>query len=142
MNPRDRNFGRTWRAEQGAQLVEMALVLLLLLTILAGVLDFGRVFYSYIAIKNASREGARYGSRFPYDGAGIRDTTIQEAAASGINIDSGAITINGLNGAGGSPIAVTVSHAVNTVMGGIIGLDTISMTTDTEMIIFGIDDPG
>jgi Flp pilus assembly protein TadG len=118
----------------------MALVLLLLLTILAGVVDFGRAFYSYIAVKNASREGARYGSRFPYDGAGIRDTTIQEAAASGVNINSAAITINGLNGTGGSPIAVTVDHAVDTVMGGIIGLNTISMTTGTEMIIFGVND--
>jgi hypothetical protein len=39
--------------------VELALVMPLLLWFALGILDFGRVFYTYIGITNAAREGAR-----------------------------------------------------------------------------------
>jgi len=52
------------RSERGANLVEAALVVPILILILAGVVDLGRAFYSYIAIANAAREGARAGARF------------------------------------------------------------------------------
>ncbi|MFW6136197.1 MAG: TadE/TadG family type IV pilus assembly protein, partial [Chloroflexota bacterium] len=47
------------RRQRGASLVELALVLFILLLILAGIVDFGRVFNHYVVITNASREGAR-----------------------------------------------------------------------------------
>jgi len=43
----------------------LAIILPLLLTILLGIIDFGRVFYAYVTITNASREGARYGALHP-----------------------------------------------------------------------------
>lgn len=45
--------------QRGQSLVELALVLPLLLVLLAGVLEFGRIFHDYLIITNASREGAR-----------------------------------------------------------------------------------
>ncbi len=53
------------RKEKGQSLVELAIILPLLLLILLGIIDFGRVFYSYVTITNASREGARYGALHP-----------------------------------------------------------------------------
>lgn len=53
------------RKEKGQGLVELAIILPLLLIILLGTIDFGRVFYAYVTITNASREGARYGSLYP-----------------------------------------------------------------------------
>jgi Flp pilus assembly protein TadG len=44
---------------RGQSLVEFALVLPLLVMVVFGVLELGRVFFAYIAITNASREGAR-----------------------------------------------------------------------------------
>lgn len=44
---------------RGQSLVEFALVLPLLLVVLFGILDFGRVIYAYNAISNAARTGAR-----------------------------------------------------------------------------------
>ena len=55
----------TSRKEKGQGLVELAIILPLLLIILLGTIDFGRVFYAYVTITNASREGARYGSLHP-----------------------------------------------------------------------------
>lgn len=49
------------RDNRGQSLVEMALVLPLLIIILFGIIEFGRVFHSYLVITHASREGARVG---------------------------------------------------------------------------------
>lgn len=79
-------------AERGQSLVELAFVLPLLAIILLGAIDFGRVFYSYITITNASREGARYGSANPTDTTGIKNRVIAEATGT-VTIDPNRITI-------------------------------------------------
>lgn len=45
--------------EEGAQLVEFALVLPLLLLVMLGIAEFGIVFQRYEVLTNAAREGAR-----------------------------------------------------------------------------------
>ncbi|MEN6328545.1 MAG: TadE family protein [Syntrophomonas sp.] len=57
--------------QHGQALVEMALVLPLLLLLLFGIFEFGRIMGSYMLISNLSREGARYGV------VGHDDTQIQ-----------------------------------------------------------------
>lgn len=47
------------RAERGAAAVEFAIVLTVLLLILLGIIDFGRLLFVSQAVKSASREGAR-----------------------------------------------------------------------------------
>ena len=56
--------------ERGQDLVEFALILPVLLLVLLGIFDMGRVTYYLSALNNAAREGARYGSLFPADPAG------------------------------------------------------------------------
>lgn len=51
-----------WRGEQGGALVELALTLPLLVVIVAGTVDFARVFYDSISLTNAARAGAQYGA--------------------------------------------------------------------------------
>lgn len=46
----------------GQALVEMAFILPILLLILMGIVEFGRIFNAYLIVTNASREGARYAS--------------------------------------------------------------------------------
>jgi Flp pilus assembly protein TadG len=48
--------------QDGAALVEFALVAPLLLVIIAGIVDFGFLFQRYEVVTNAAREGARLGS--------------------------------------------------------------------------------
>jgi Flp pilus assembly protein TadG len=50
---------RRIRTNGGAELIEMALVLPLLLVIVAGIVDFGFLFQRFIVLNNAAREGAR-----------------------------------------------------------------------------------
>ncbi len=47
------------RGQSGQSLVEFALVLPLLVILLMGIFEFGRIFSSYVVITNAAREGAR-----------------------------------------------------------------------------------
>ena len=51
---------RLKKMERGAELVEFAFILPVLLVIFAGIWDFGRAFRTYQAITNAAREGARF----------------------------------------------------------------------------------
>lgn len=54
-------FCRRVGNDRGAELIEFALVLPLLLLIVAGIVDFGFLFQSYEVVTNAAREGARIG---------------------------------------------------------------------------------
>lgn len=49
----------------GQSLVEFGLVLPVLMLIFAAAADFGRIFYGYVALENAVKEGALYGARYP-----------------------------------------------------------------------------
>jgi Flp pilus assembly protein TadG len=54
-------------SEKGAELVEFALVLPLMLILIGGIVDFARLFHSYEVVTNAAREGARLASLPGYD---------------------------------------------------------------------------
>ncbi len=53
------------KRSRGQSVVEFALVLPILLLLLAATIDFGRLFYTYVAVDNAAKEGALYGARQP-----------------------------------------------------------------------------
>jgi Flp pilus assembly protein TadG len=56
-----RRFPRFWRSGQSA--TELAVAIPILVVLLLAGTDFGRLFYSYTAVKNAARAGAQYGSQ-------------------------------------------------------------------------------
>jgi Flp pilus assembly pilin Flp len=53
---------RLMNDEEGAAVVEFALVMPILALIIFGIIDFGRAFYTLNNIISAVREGARYGA--------------------------------------------------------------------------------
>ena len=58
------SFGRNSKSlQRGVAAVEFAIVLIPLLIITAGIVEFGRVFWYYDALSKATRDGARYLSR-------------------------------------------------------------------------------
>ena len=56
---------RAVTSTEGIALVEFALILPVLILLLVGILDTGRVVNAYVTISNASREGARYAALHP-----------------------------------------------------------------------------
>lgn len=59
MYPRRRRLPASIRSDRGATAVEFALLLPLLLLIVMGIVDFGRMLNAQQTLTNASREGAR-----------------------------------------------------------------------------------
>jgi Flp pilus assembly protein TadG len=53
------------KRERGQSLVELAISLIILLLLLAGVIDLGRAFFTFMSLRDAAQEGASYGSLFP-----------------------------------------------------------------------------
>ncbi len=51
--------------EAGQSLLELALVVLILIIIISGIVDLGRVLFYFQAMRDAAQEGAAYASAFP-----------------------------------------------------------------------------
>jgi TadE-like protein len=51
--------------EHGQSMVELALTITILMTLLAGTIDLGRAFFTWLALRDAAQEGASYGSIYP-----------------------------------------------------------------------------
>lgn len=76
-------MARTGRSDSGAALVELAIVTPLLLLMVLGLCDFGRVVYHSIILSHAARAGAQYGAQTNSttgDRSGISNAAINEAA--------------------------------------------------------------
>lgn len=67
MFKRLRRLLRRGRGQEGAAAVEFALCLIPLLLIVAGVVDYGESWYMQSVLATASREGARYATRYQTD---------------------------------------------------------------------------
>jgi Flp pilus assembly protein TadG len=143
--------------ERGANLVEMALIMPLLLLLIAAIADFGRAFNSYIVINNAAREGARFAGRVYQTNTVdrfIRRAVIQEASNSGLDLEGvtettdsqvASIVIEPVWTARVQyhPITVTVEYTISTFFTGIVGLDQIPMRSQSVMDMLGscVDQP-
>ena len=77
------------RQERGAELIEMALVLPLLLLIIMGIIDFGFMFREMNVVTNAAREGARAGILPGYDDADVAARVQQYMNAAGMGVTCG-----------------------------------------------------
>jgi hypothetical protein len=55
---------RSLRSEKGGVVVEFAILLPVFLLLVFGIVDFGHAWYMKQIVSNASREGARYGTRY------------------------------------------------------------------------------
>ncbi len=63
--------GRSLSSERGQSLAELALTLVIVLTMLAGLVDIGRAFFTFMALRDAAQEGAVFGALDPTNTAGI-----------------------------------------------------------------------
>ncbi|GEM_PF-3847479 len=75
-----------WRSrrksgQEGQALVETAFMILAVLLLLMGIIEFGFIFYTYVRVSNATREGARAGSLWlmTTGGTGTLTDTVQTA---------------------------------------------------------------
>ncbi|MDA1330536.1 MAG: TadE/TadG family type IV pilus assembly protein [Chloroflexi bacterium] len=112
----------------------MAVSFTLLVLLLSVTVDGGRIFLSYIAVRDAAEEGALHGSLNPTDSAGI-ESRVRTNSTTPVNLAvTGTVTVSSqLLGAAcaGNGIKVTVTHTINLTMpfiSTILGNSTIPLT--------------
>src|SRR4051812_43477595 len=106
------------RKREGQSLVEFAFGVPLILLLLLGTVDLGQMFFDYVQLRNAVREGASYGSRNPLDEAGIR--TIVRSHAGTADQGSAVTTLSDAN--------IPISRSVGCCTVGTTATITVSAT--------------
>ena len=104
---------RAGLGERGAAAVEFGLILPVLLTIVGGILDFGRMYNQQILLSNAARDGARQvvsNSSTGWTAAQIQ-TRIANAA-SPLSVTSSATSWYCTSAMSGTGVTVTVTPTV------------------------------
>ncbi|WP_228550151.1 TadE/TadG family type IV pilus assembly protein [Salinibacillus xinjiangensis] len=98
------------KSERGQAAVELALTLPILLLLIFGMIDFGRIFHAYLTLEHTSRESARVAS------VGATNTDIIDyayQAASGLNSEELIVHISPeTNRTRGTYVTVTTSYPV------------------------------
>ena len=80
--------------ERGAELIELALVLPMLLVVFAAMIDFAILFQRYQVVTNAAREGARVGILPDYDTADVQARISSYLTQSGLTATAPAPAVN------------------------------------------------
>ncbi len=124
-----RHSGRSlfWKSSRGQSMVELAIAVPVMALLLVAAADFARVFYFSIAVDNAARAGAQYGSQTlatAADITGMKNAATQDAP----NLPSLAATAQLCTcGTGSSVAACAASYCTNNPNGNFVEVDT-SMT--------------
>ena len=105
-----------FKKEKGQAMVEFALILIPLLILIGGIIDFGWIFYHKVTVNNAAREGARYAAIHS------KDTTYETDTESLINGILPTTLIKGVD-----PISVDKDSPA-------IGDITVTITGDVDIL--------
>ena len=131
-----RTFIKTKHAQpqRGQSLVELALTLTLILTLLAGAVDLGSAFFSYVAIRDAAQEGALYGSIFPTGAIESRVRSTSSTPVDLSDVSKVTVSVSAIPPCSGGEVIVTVKYTYTLIMPlirAIIG-PTITLTASAK----------
>ncbi|MHB8171481.1 MAG: TadE/TadG family type IV pilus assembly protein [Thermincolia bacterium] len=99
------------KKEKGQSTVEMALVMPILILLLFGIMEFGRIFNAYLIVTTAAREGARAGVVGAADAA-IRSAVITTAGTLNTNAMSVYITPTSSLRIRGASLTVSIEYPI------------------------------
>ena len=98
---------RLIRGTRGQSLAEFALLLPILMILMLGAIDFGRLYFAYVSVTNASRNAAQYGS---FNTLRANDEDCTDGAC--LRLAAVADTTNLLNTSSTNPLVTTEPCAV------------------------------
>ena len=119
--------------ERGQSFAEFSISLVILLILVAGVVDLGRAFFPYIALRDAAQEAALYGSINPTETTAIQNRGL---AVLSNRIDTSTVTITPVttgacnNSANNIEVTVQYSNFVITTpfLGTLVGSQTFDIS--------------
>jgi Flp pilus assembly protein TadG len=113
MAPLTRSLRRIQLCERGAELIEFAVALPILMLLVAGIADFAVLFQQYEVVTNAAREGARVGVLPGYQTADIQARVNAYLAASGLKDPAPAPVVTySTTPVGGAGLSISVVRVV------------------------------
>jgi Flp pilus assembly protein TadG len=130
------------RRSRGQSLVESALVVPVVLSLLVIAIDLGRAMSAYNQVGSMAREGALYGSLHPDDTDGIADAALAESSLSGTapavasNVEDDSFDVPNTT----TPyqkITVTVTYAFKPIFSFPPLPDSITLRRSVEMRVTG-----
>lgn len=138
---------------KGQSIIEFALAIPLILMLVFGVIEFGRLMFSYTLVVSAAREAARYGSAAEnyQDCAGIRAAAVRIGGMAGVQ--EGNVNISYDDGFGGnarscppgslplgSRIIVSVQGVQYTPFVPMVNLSSVTLqTVSRRTILIGLE---
>jgi len=134
---------RDKRSEHGQGLVELALAMVVLMVLVSGIVDLGRIFFSYVALRDAAQEGAAYASINPTDTAGITNR-VRTSSNNPVNLgdtEHVQVSVTPVGGTcAGNSIKVTVTYneypLITPFMGAFLGKQTLTLSAEgTDTIL-------
>ena len=136
------------RGEKGQSLVEFSLMIIILTSLLLGILDIGRAYFTFLALQDSAGEGASYAAQYPTyitstNSADPNNVTyrVKNAAPVGTLVDWNSATVavtNSGSTAQGQPITVTVTTSYQLLtpfVGTIVGSQTLPLSAISVAII-------
>jgi Flp pilus assembly protein TadG len=122
-------------SESGQSLIEMAFAVPLLLLLLLGTIDIGRVFFEYIDLRHATTEGATYGARNPTDITGTKSMVSLSGVPAGTVVDVTTVGTCTVSGGQGTITVEAESEFVplTSAFFARLGLSTIDLRSTTTM---------
>jgi Flp pilus assembly protein TadG len=146
----------SWTSEDGVAEIEFAFVAVLLVMVLLGVVEMGRMVLVYNAVANAAKAGARYAMVHGVDrtGSGVDgpssassygqvQTVAQNYASAGLlNGSNVTVSVSYPNHSGtvagnypGDPVDVTVSYTYDPLVGYFSSLLNQTLSSTSEAVI-------
>jgi Flp pilus assembly protein TadG len=117
-----RSLRRFVRAQSGAEIVEFALTLPLLLLVVLGIIEFGFLFQQYEVVTNAAREGARIATLPTYSANATATQTNVTTRVNQYLAAGGLGSASAIYGGSGCPGACTWLPVNDTIIAGTPGL--------------------
>jgi Flp pilus assembly protein TadG len=112
------------KSQKGQAIVETALILPILLMLLFGITDFGRIFHAYLTLDHAGREAARAASVGTEDGVILSKIIEDTSSLNGFNPGNPISPAGKANRESGSNVTITLTYPVDfltPIIGQIIG---------------------
>jgi Flp pilus assembly protein TadG len=128
------------RGQSGQNLVEFAIIVLLLLSLVLGIVEFGRAWMTFQVITNASREGARLAA-LPTgfsNTSGVTAKVNTYLTSANLSPARASVTVANVDGPTGTDAIVTVQYQADLLfLGPILRLMDNSSTLPGTLLLTG-----
>ncbi len=120
--------------QTGQAIVEFALASLVFLMIVFGTIDFGRAIFISAELRNAAREGARYGKINPSQTSEIRNRVLDKSFGTGLTASNIGVSCTGACKFGDT-LTVTTAVQFTAVTQNLLGIGPITLGSSSTVDI-------